>query len=476
MPQNCETDYRGIDNSYSMESRDLISPTLVVPSESINIHNLNNNCDTNMINNQNANSSSSLNLSNETITDNCGLNEESKSTPHEYLSDQVKISFQHQLNHHHPIMEVTRSINHLIPFKKAKITDSSGIMVYPDTTTFNSKTIEDKPPEYMLIDYNRKIVNHHNHHHHHHHVHPMAPVDVNRVNKMSNNSRSPTPGTISSSVYSYMNERQENHSPKSSTMETTINSLKPTLTSLSTMSPHHHHRLNNYRNGYNIKPSISPSSSFDRSRSDNAISSEIQSITINKPTCESITLLDNPHHIQEPINRSSTMSCSSISSFASSSSSCSSTVDKTLPMINVISLNNETITSTEKTITSQSYNKETVPTISNHDEAIMNISDFVNGYSTSNLYSKKNSDSQDVHNHLSADFRRNRYKETWDFLNKSDLIEVTLKTADLMKRNQSLQRDIERLKEEVAKIIPTSKICEDNQMRINNNVCIENSA
>uniref|UniRef100_T1KFD8 Uncharacterized protein n=1 Tax=Tetranychus urticae TaxID=32264 RepID=T1KFD8_TETUR len=43
----------------------------------------------------------------------------------------------------------------------------------------------------------------------------------------------------------------------------------------------------------------------------------------------------------------------------------------------------------------------------------------------------------------SAEQRRARYKETWDFLNKSDLIEVTLKTADLLKRNQMLQKNID---------------------------------
>lgn len=51
--------------------------------------------------------------------------------------------------------------------------------------------------------------------------------------------------------------------------------------------------------------------------------------------------------------------------------------------------------------------------------------------------------------------KRRRYKETLDFLNCNDLIGVTLKTADLLKRNQLLQKDIDHLRDEVAKVIPS---------------------
>lgn len=54
--------------------------------------------------------------------------------------------------------------------------------------------------------------------------------------------------------------------------------------------------------------------------------------------------------------------------------------------------------------------------------------------------------------------REKRYQETLNFLNENDLIGVTLKTADLLKRNQLLQKEIDYLKNEISKFNPLAAI------------------
>ncbi|KAI1287712.1 hypothetical protein HDE_09997 [Halotydeus destructor] len=46
--------------------------------------------------------------------------------------------------------------------------------------------------------------------------------------------------------------------------------------------------------------------------------------------------------------------------------------------------------------------------------------------------------------------RRVRYLKTVDFLKSSNLFEVTMKTADLLKKNYALQKELEKLKNEVS--------------------------
>lgn len=54
---------------------------------------------------------------------------------------------------------------------------------------------------------------------------------------------------------------------------------------------------------------------------------------------------------------------------------------------------------------------------------------------------------------LYNDQRKLRYLRTVEFLKKSNLFELTMKTADLLKRNHVVQKEIETLKEEVAHLL-----------------------
>ncbi|XP_074600273.1 uncharacterized protein LOC141854480 isoform X2 [Brevipalpus obovatus] len=103
----------------------------------------------------------------------------------------------------------------------------------------------------------------------------------------------------------------------------------------------------------------------------------------------------------------------------------------------------------------ESFHKSTItPTSSSvaspGKENIMLDSNFSCDSSSSNVNKKESPESLEI--------RRIRYKETWNFLNKSELIGVTLKTVDLIKRNQLLQRDIDRLKEDLIKMVPSFAI------------------
>jgi len=86
----------------------------------------------------------------------------------------------------------------------------------------------------------------------------------------------------------------------------------------------------------------------------------------------------------------------------------------------------------------------------------------------SNLYVENNNSSAIVSNQQGTQYGnalnysspacddRRRYLKTVDFLKKANLFDVTMKTADLMKRNHALQKEMDTLKADVTRFLNTA--------------------